>query len=518
MRQGFILSCLLFTTITLANELPRASEKIGISLRSFVRPFVTARRADQNVRQSVLVILKNQARLDLTEGFADKIQRGRFVYDSLRKTALATQGPLVTFLRSKKLSFQRFYIMNLIQIENATPALIEELAARDDVAKLIANPSIKMSAPSPEFMIDSLKSDPALNAIGDNLVSVGAARVWQELGVRGKGIVVAGQDTGVDWNHPALKSHYRGNQAGGTVNHNYNWHDSIHKIDTDFHNTVNIPASNPCGYDSALPCDDDQHGTHTMGTMVGSDGGSNQIGMAPDAQWMACRNMDQGVGTPARYIECFEFFLAPYPLGGDAMKDGDPSKSPHVINNSWGCPKSEGCEGGEILPVLQALMQAGVMVVASAGNDGPNCGTIQDPPAHYTDATLSVGAFNHLTGAIASFSSRGPSKFDGGLGPDVVAPGVNIRSSVPGGSYAQGGWSGTSMSGPHVVGEVALLWSAKPALVGNIKETLEIIRKSSDPKQSTETCGGVAGTQIPNNTFGYGAINAYKAVTTALEL
>ena len=83
------------------------------------------------------------------------------------------------------------------------------------------------------------------------------------------------------------KPHYRG-WDGQNADHDYNWHDSIHDS-----------VGNPCGNDSPEPCDDSGHGTHTTGTMVGDDGAGNQIGMAPGAKWVGCRNMDTGVGTPA---------------------------------------------------------------------------------------------------------------------------------------------------------------------------------------------------------------------------
>ncbi len=475
LRRSLVTLFLLFSLPCFGQE-----EKLGPSIRSQVADL------------SILVILKDQADLNFADRLESKTQKSIFVYHALQNQAIRTQGPIQAWLKTRGIPFQSFFIMNLILIENATSSLIKEIAKREDVRKIIWNPKISGKYPSPKNF-SKLEETPT--GVGENLISVGAKKVWDELKIRGKGIVVAGQDTGVDWTHPALKKKYRGLAGDGTVDHKYSFHDAIHKSSS---------TGNPCGYDLTEPCDDDQHGTHTMGTMVGEDAAGNSVGVAPEAQWIACRNMDKGVGTPARYIECFEFFLAP---------GGDPSKAPHVINNSWGCPKDEGCEGGEILPVIKALTSAGIMVVASAGNEGPGCGTIGDPPATYTNETLSVGAINHSTGKIADFSSRGPSKYDGGLGPDVVAPGVGIRSSIPGGNYAQAFWSGTSMSGPHVVGEVALLWSYKPELQGKIAETLEIIRKSSDIKTSVETCGGVPGSAIPNNTYGYGSINIYKALT-----
>jgi subtilisin family serine protease len=296
------------------------------------------------------------------------------------------------------------------------------------------------------------------------------------------------------------------------VDHNYNWHDAI---------GVKVDGKSKCKYNSKEPCDDNDHGTHTLGTVLGSEGETNQIGVAPGAQWIGCRNMDNGTGRPQFYMECFEFLLAPFPQGGDSMVDGEPDLGAHVINNSWGCPQAgsynEGCESDEFRHVLKALKMAGIMVVVSAGNDGSACSTINDQPASISDLTFSVGAYSHRRDQIAGFSSRGPSLLDGEIGPDVVAPGVSIRSAVTKGKYDQWMWSGTSMAGPHVAGIVALMWSANPKLIGKVDETAELIRSTAKPKKSQEYCGKIFGSQIPNNTFGYGVVDAYAAVEAALN-
>ena len=269
--------------------------------------------------------------------------------------------------------------------------IAEALAARQDVARVEGNPHIKNSLPQPGAAADAPSQPGAPATIEPGIVYTHAPDVWA-LGFNGQNIVVASADTGQRWTHNALKPHYRG-WNGVVADHNYNWHDSIHDS-----------VGNPCGNDSPFPCDDYFHGTHTTGTAIGDDGGSNQIGMAPGAKWIGCRNMDVGIGTPARYIECMEWFLAPYPIG---RRQGDPTKAPDITINSWGCPTSEGCSPNTLQAAVDAQAAAGIMMVVAAGNSGSSCSTVTDPPSLYA-TSYTVGALNTGTDTIASFSSRGP--------------------------------------------------------------------------------------------------------------
>lgn len=454
-------------------------------------------------KRPALVFLAEQADLSPAGAIPSRDAKGKFVYNALRHTAQTSQNSLVTWLAQERLVHQRFYIVNMVAVFDASADQIRAIAARPDVSRIVGNDAREIVAPATPEMLSEPKSEDT-RTVGPNITSTGADRVWTEYNVRGEGIVIAGQDTGVEWGHPALKPHYRGNGADGATDHNFSWHDSIK-------NQIGS-SPNRCGYNLQTPCDDHGHGSHTVGSIVGDDNAGNQVGMAPNAKWIACRNMDAGAGRPSTYIDCFEWFLAPYKYNGDPMQDGDPTLAPHVINNSWGCPSDEGCAGGEFEPILTAFKAAGVFVVASAGNSGSGCSTISDGPAFHSDLTMSVGAHDHRNGAIASFSSRGPSTYDNKIGPHITAPGVNIRSSVPGGGFSGSMWSGTSMSGPHVVGAIALLWAADPSLVGKIDETKEVLMRTATPKTSTQSCGGVAGSAIPNNTFGYGLLNIYEAV------
>ena len=255
-----------------------------------------------------------------------------------------------------------------------------------------------------------------------------------------------------------------------SANHNFNWHDSIHDS-----------VGNPCGNDSQQPCDDFGHGSHTVGTMVGDDGAGNQVGMAPGAEWIGCRNMDQGTGTPARYIECMEWFLAPYPLNC-TPDEGDPTKAPDITNNSWGCPVSEGCvTGDELRAAVEAQAAAGIMMVVAAGNDGPSCGSIDNggqagPPSFY-EASYTVGALVNGTDTIAGFSSRGPVTIDGSnrTKPDITAPGTSVRSAWNGSDSDYATIQGTSMATPHIAGAMALLWSAIPSLRNQIQASRDAL-------------------------------------------
>jgi uncharacterized repeat protein (TIGR01451 family) len=264
------------------------------------------------------------------------------------------------------------------------------------------------------------------------------------------------------------------------------------------------------------------------GTMIGDDGAGNQPGVAPGAQWIGCRNMeDSGDGTIPRYTECFEFMLAPYPQGGDPLADGRPDLAADIINNSWTCPPSEGCDSlhlNDMQSVIQKLNTAGILVVAAAGNSGSSCASINQPIATYTE-TFSVGATDGGD-AIAGFSSRGPVTVDGSnrLKPDVSAPGAGVRSALakitgspisPTVAFNYGNLSGTSMASPHVSGVTALLWSAVPALRGDITRTKTLLENSAFHLTTNEGCGGDSSTAVPNNTFGYGIVDAAKAIATA---
>jgi subtilisin family serine protease len=470
-------ACRAWLVLLLAMALPAAAAK----------PQAWQGKVDARVLQNAaagesefLVFLSEQADVRDAAALKSKPVKGAFVVRRLRDVAHRTQAPILKWLRGRRLAHRPFWLVNMIWVRGDR-ADIETLSRRSDVLHILANPAMKLQEPPTTPSTTS-------GAIEWNIARVRAPEVWA-LGFTGQGVVIGGQDTGYQWDHPALISRYRG-WNGDRADHNYNWHDAIHT------NNSHLGTENPSGYDTRVPLDDDSHGTHTMGTMIGDDG-TNQIGMAPGAKWIGCRNMDRGWGTPATYTECFEWFIAPTDLNN---QNPDPSRAPDVINNSWTCPPEEGAVDPLILQtIVERVRAAGIVVVASAGNYGAGAGTIRDPPAIY-DASFTVGATDSGDG-IASFSSRGPVTIDGSfrMKPDISGPGVGVRSSVPGGYAVK---SGTSMAGPHVAGLVALLLSAHPELKGQVDVIETIIEQSAVP----------LGDPVPNNTFGWGRIDALAAL------
>src|SRR5437773_7272881 len=408
-----------------------------------IAPWVMEHTANGQ-RAEFFVVLADQADLSQAAALQTKAEKGRYVYNTLLNKSLATQGPLLKWLRERGLEHQSFYIVNAILVKG-TRDVAETLAARPDVARVEGNPQIQNHFPQPEALGETPAALQRPATIEPGINYTHAPQVWA-LGFTGQDIVVASADTGVRWTHDALKPHYRG-WDGQNADHDYNWHDSIHDS-----------VGNPCGNDSPVPCDDFFHGSHTTGTAIGDDGMGNQIGMAPGAKWIGCRNMDAGNGTPARYIECMEFFLAPYPIGGG---QGDPTKAPDITINSWGCPPSEGCSVDTLQAAVEAQAAAGIMMVVAAGNSGSSCSTVVDPPSFY-EASYTVGALITGSDTIASFSSRGPVTIDGSgrIKPDITAPGTSTRSASNSGDTAYAIASGTSMATPHISGAMALLWSA----------------------------------------------------------
>jgi len=420
---------------------------------------------------------------------ADYKLRRRALVEALRAHADTTQSGARAWLDAHAIAYRSYWIANMIQARLPRSA-IDQLAARGDIERIELDVSIAVAMPRPDTGAERQPQVP--DTVSWGVTKIDAPLVWAA-GYNGQGVVIAGEDTGYQWDHPALQPHYRG-WDGMNADHNYNWHDAIHDS-----------VGNPCGNDSPAPCDDFGHGTHTAGTFAGDDGATHQTGVAPGAKWIGCRNMDDGNGM--------QWMLAPTDLND---QNPNPDLAPDVVSNSWGCIASEGCTvGDEIEDAVNNVVAGGIFFAVAAANNGPACETITDPPAIY-DASFVVGATDP-SDRMAGFSSRGPVVGSALIRPDLSAPGVNVQSTWPPNTYAN--LSGTSMATPHVAGTAALLMSVNPSLKGHPDQIGAILRATTVTQGVTDPsnpgCGGLTINDWPNYQAGYGRLDAYSAVVLA---
>lgn len=421
----------------------------------------------------MIVYLADQADLRAAASVADWTERGWAVTQALQAHAAQTQAAFVSALQARGVETQSFWIVNALLVRGDL-ALAEWLGAQADVALVTENTQHTLEISAGEAA--------ASGNYAWGVEKIRAPLAWETWGANGQGIVVANIDSGVMYSHTALIQNYRGTTAGG-VQHAYNWFGGIDRF-------------------RAVPQDLSGHGTHTMGTLAGGSVNGLQLGVAPGARWIATLACDVVTCNDALLLAGAQWVLAPTDLN---LENPRPDLRPHIVNNSWGGL------GGQpwYLGYVEAWNAAGIFGVFASGNNAAlqDCASTNQP-GNYA-AAFAVGATDSED-FITPFSSRGPTE-DGRTKPDISAPGLNVISAWPNGGTQL--LSGTSMATPHVAGTVALMWSANSALIGQIAATRELLAASALPRFSTE-CGDAANT-VPNNVYGWGRLDAYKAVQMA---
>jgi serine protease AprX len=420
-----------------ANQ-PKIDRALGVELAAL----------QQEKMVTVIVTLRQQADLSRITGTQRAVRR-RALLRILRTITDNTQGRVKNLLiarlaQGRVKNFTPIWIFNGFLV-TATSDVINELAQQPDVLSITS---------------DAVEIVPALGPAETNIELVNAPALWS-LGDIGQGIVVANMDSGVDLNHPELAARWRGNSNS--------WFD-------------------PYGQHPGLPTDISGHGTETMGVMVAGDTAGTTVGIAPGAQWIAARIFDDSGGSTATAIHLgFQWLLDP---------DNNPATddAPDVVNNSW-TYANPGCYL-DFEPDLQALRAAGILPIFAAGNGGPYTNTSYSPANN--PSAFAVGAINNNS-QVYGYSSRGPTTCGGSTGPypELVAPGVNIRTTDLLGGYST--VSGTSLASPHVAGGLALLLSMNRNLSAVEQQSL-LLNSSIDL--------GVTG---PDNVYGYGRLNILAA-------
>ena len=443
---------------------------------------------------SVLVWLQDRVNIvavnhDLNVRRVPLAERHEFVVRSLQEKAAATQGEIDLYLnellaQGRIDGFRMLWIDNVIRLD-AVPAEIEAIAARPDVERVHFNYPIELIEPDAGGRGDP----PAEGGVEPGVAAVRAPEVWA-MGITGTGVLVASLDTGVDGNHPALASRWRGLDPAYLGNPGWAWFDPV------------TGTSFPESFGSI-------HGTHTMGSVCGGAPG-DQVGVAPGAQWIHAAVIDRVSlsQTIADALLAFQWVIDP---------DGNPATDfdvPDVCSNSWGLATFHGVPECDdfFWSALDACEAAGIVIIFAAGNEGSN--GLRRPADRGTDdyRTFAVGGVNANVGGWPPYSNSSTGPTDCGpdgesvTKPEIAAPAVSVRSSVPGGGY--GLLTGTSMAAPHVNGVVALMRQANPDL------------STDDIKQIIYDTAFDLGMEGDDNQFGWGMIDAFEAVqqSTAINL
>lgn len=280
---------------------------------------------------------------------------------TLQGLTSAAQAPFVSIATSLDLETKQYWASNIILVKGLTPEKLSTLSSTPGDFTIRAQNVVSLNPHPAQFEFpNTTQNNPQWG-----VAKIRAPEAWAV--ADGAGVVAAIIDSGVNLGHVALAPGYAGA-----------WFDPY--------------------YATADPTDENGHGSHCAGSVLGR---ANGVGVAPGARWVACRGVNhQGIGTEGPLTECAQFFLTSNPR-------------PHVISNSWG----GGAGQTWFNPQNAAWRNAGIIPVFAIGNSGSACGTASSP-ADQPDL-IAVGASTD-TDATATYSSRGPSI----SGPDVCAPGT----------------------------------------------------------------------------------------------
>ncbi len=420
-------------------------------------------------------LMRQQANLQVGElGWQ---ARGDAVYQRLT-AATSSQAAVAARLQGLQSSgavqsYRAYWIVNAFYVVGDT-ASIAALSQLPEVAALVPAGRQRLVAPRRVARPDTAEW---------NISLINAPQVWAQ-GDRGAGVTIGDINTGAIASHPALTRQYRGTTI--LPGNNYNWYDAVGG--------------------SSVPLDDNGVGTHSLGVALGEDASqTNQIGVAPAADWIACKAFDSsGYGQDADILTCMQWMLAPTDLSGNNPR---PDLRPRIANNGWGA--ADGANQ-TYRAAVQAWLAAGILPVFNAGDTlpgQPSC-TVNAPGSY--PESFTVGA-SDISDNIAQFSCTGPSPIGQSPKPQMVAPGVAVRSSVPSGScylcdpsqYVS--YDGTGVAASHASGVAALLLGRNPALTPTQLTWIMTSTAHFSPTWGVQ----------PNDSYGWGRLDALAAYNAA---
>lgn len=431
-----------------------------LSIDGKFTPELKAQLAVADADQIIEVIVHMREQADLSALSDGTTKTEKLLY--LQEFAKSHQDDLLKYLQSleNKVSVnQTWWIFSGLMF-TATKNIIETVAARSDVDYVIDNFEVRL-----ETNFNKYPNDTRIRTPEWNISKIMADSCWAA-GYTGANIIIGHIDTGMDTSHPALEGNFSGY-----------WFDAVN----------GQPA----------PYDDNSHGTHTAGIICGGDGFgpfTDDIGVAPGVLLAVAKAFNASGGASTSDIHAAMQWMAGIPV--------------KAVCNGWGSSSSTSTEFWDDCMNWRNL---GIFPIFPIGSSGPNPGTTGTPGNF--PINIGSGATNSVDN-VASFSSRGPApnqspwndtsywyRPDWNLTkPDIVAPGVGIRSSIPGGGYQQMG--GTSFTSSHIAGAAAILYERDSTLTP--EELYNILLENADhPSQ---------GEPYPNNNYGWGRLNVWNAL------
>ncbi len=404
-----------------------------------------------------------------TDSKDEVVRKRKAIIQNLKKNAEESQKEVLSYLRDGQSTKQvdlleSYYSTNTIRAI-ARIDVIEDLDRFNNIEQISLNDTQETRG-----------SQAAGTAKEWNLNATDVNKTWEAFGTKGEGVTIGFIDSGAFIDHPDLKESFRGyNSETKEITTEGHWEDFV--------------------ANRKMPVDDLGHGTAITGIAVGGDKNGTSVGVAPGSKWIAARAFSTEFSLNTNLIKAGEWMLAP---------DGDVSKAPDVINNSWG---GKSTDEKWFNNLLDAWLAAGIFPVFAAGNEKGLAGKASiENPASLLDA-FAVGAVDSNK-IIGNFSKRGPSVFDPTatvIKPEVVAPGKFVYTTNKAGGYSN--WTGTSIAAPHVAGVVALMKSVNKNLSNT--QIRRILIETATPLTDADF------NSTPNMAYGYGLVNAYKAVEKA---
>lgn len=414
-----------------------------------------------NDKTSCIVMMKEKHDYDAVSSFSIREKIARY-----KSISSKSQRPVMQWLTQRKASaevYQKYWVFNGFHLK-ATPAIIYEIAQREDVG---------FCGDNVQFYRDVVPSKnvgaPPIRGIAWGVKKVGADKCW-DLGYTGEGVVVGIIDGGVQYEHPAFEGKWTGY-----------W----------------IPTQ---GCDpSPTPYDMTGHGSHCLGSILGGDGPGpfeQDIGVAPGAKYAAG-------ATKLKLAQCFEAL--------QYMASLSDSCNIRAVSSSW-TSGTNPTSAPQYIEVCKTMLSLNIVNLFCNGN----------VPTQRPGSVWLCGSLPNVIGVgnVDSADQLNPSSALGPapdnsiwtdksnwlrgdwsrIKPNITAPGTDIWSCSRTSGYIYK--SGTSMATPHVAGAIALICQKNPNLTP--KEIYDILLKSTDQPSH--------GGPYPNNNFGWGRLNVYKAI------